>query len=57
VWQLGEHMAHAYYLDQLEAIRPTWQMILDLTLVLLICLFVMGGLMIMRDKNAIHNFH
>ena len=57
IWQLGEHMTHTYYLDQLEAIRPTWQMIFNLIMVLMICLFVIGGLMVMRDKNIIHNFH
>jgi hypothetical protein len=57
IWQLGEHMAHAYYLDALESIRPTWQMALNLLWVVLSMVFIMGGLSILRDKNLLSNFH
>ena len=57
LWQLGENMSHQYYLDQLDSIRPTWQMMLDLINVVLIMVFILGALLILRDKGVIVNFH
>lgn len=57
LWYLGDNMTHAYYLDQLESFRPTWQILAELAMILMICIFIMGGLLILREKGQLHNFH
>ena len=57
IWQLGEHMTHTYFLDSIESVRPAWQAYLDMVLVVLTVCFITGGLLILRDKGIISDFH
>lgn len=56
-WRLGDHMTHSYYLDTLNDVRPTFQALSDIVLAVVIMVCVMGGLMLLRDKGYLHNYH
>ena len=49
-------MTHQYYLDQLNHIRPTAQMMSDLAMVLLILIFWEGGMYVLRLKGFLWNY-
>jgi len=56
-WRLGENMTHSYFLDSVESWRPTFQMVIDIVLVILIMIFVMGALATLSTKNYLGNLH
>jgi len=56
-WRLGDNMTHSYFLDTVESWRPTYQMVLDIVLIILIMIFVMGALSVFSKKGYIGNLH
>ena len=50
-------MTHDYYLDTVESTRPTFQISYDFFMVIFTMIFIMGGLMTLREKGYIHNYH
>ena len=56
-WRLGEHSTHSYFLDTVEAIRPTWQCLWDLLMLALAYALFMGALKNMTRKGWMANPH